>query len=103
PFNGRVMAGASNVWAAAPGRSASGGTLLANDPHLMLTAPSIWYLARLELASGGVIGGTIPGMPVMMVGRSARLGWGITSAYVDDQDLYIEKLNPDNPEEVLTP
>ena len=55
------LAGASNAWAAGPTRSATGGTLLANDPHLGFTAPSIWYLARLELPTGGVIGGTIPG------------------------------------------
>ncbi len=103
PVAPRGMAGASNVWAAAPFRSAAGGTLLANDPHLELTAPSIWYLARLELASGGVIGGTIPGAPVVLVGRSEKLGWGLTSSYADDQDVFIEKLNPDNPEEVLTP
>ena len=95
--------GASNAWAAAPSRSASGGTLLANDPHLGFTAPSIWYLARLELKTGGVIGGTIPGMPIVLVGRSARLGWGMTSAYLDDQDLFIEKLNPDDPTQYLTP
>ena len=103
PVAPRGMAGASNVWAAAPSRSAAGGTLLANDPHLELTAPSIWYLARLELSSGGVIGGTIPGAPVVLVGRSEKLGWGLTSSYADDQDVFIEKLNPDNPEEVLTP
>ncbi len=97
------LAGASNAWTAAAKRSASGGTLLANDPHLGFTAPSIWYLARLELQSGGVIGGTIPGIPTVLTGRSARLGWGLTSAYVDDQDLHIEKINPDNPEEYLTP
>ena len=103
PIPQRDLGGASNAWAAAPSRSASGGTLLANDPHLGFTAPSVWYLARLELQSGGVIGGTIPGMPVVLTGRSARLGWGLTSSYLDDQDLYIEKLNPDNPEEYLTP
>jgi len=103
PFKNRAFAGASNIWAAAPARSASGGTLLANDPHLEFTAPVIWYLARLELAAGGVIGATIPGVPAVLLGRSARLGWGITSAYVDDQDLYIEKLNPENLEQVLTP
>jgi penicillin amidase len=97
------LSGASNAWAAAPARSAAGGTLLANDPHLGLTAPSIWYLARLELASGGIIGGTIPGAPALLVGRSDDLGWGLTSSYVDDQDVLIEKLNPENPEEVLTP
>ncbi|WP_108482006.1 penicillin acylase family protein [Oceaniglobus ichthyenteri] len=103
PFNDRAFAGASNIWAAAPARSASGGTLLANDPHLNFTAPTIWYLARLDLTTGGVIGATIPGVPAVLIGRSAKIGWGITSAYVDDQDVYIEKLNPDNREEVLTP
>lgn len=97
------MAGASNAWAAMPGRSAAGGSLLANDPHLGLTAPTIWYLARLELSTGGVIGGTIPGVPLVLVGRSEKLGWGLTTAYVDDQDVVIEALNPENREEYQTP
>lgn len=97
------MGGASNAWAAAPGKSAAGGSLLANDPHLAFTAPSIWYLARLELASGGVIGATIPGVPAVMLGRSDALGWGVTSAYMDDQDLHIEEVNRDNTEEYRTP
>ena len=96
-------AGASNSWAAMPSRSAAGGSLLANDPHLGLTAPTIWYLARLELSTGGVIGGTIPGVPVVLVGRSETLGWGLTTAYVDDQDVVIEEVNPANPEEYRTP
>ncbi|WP_299946378.1 penicillin acylase family protein [uncultured Ruegeria sp.] len=103
PFPRRGLAGASNAWTAAPSRSASGGTLLANDPHLGFTAPGIWYLARLELAKGGVIGATIPGIPAVSAGRSERLGWGLTSSYLDDQDVHIEQLNPDNPEEYLTP
>ncbi len=103
PFPERGLAGASNAWSAAPSRSASGGTLLANDPHLGFTAPGVWYLARMELEKGGVIGGTIPGIPAIMTGRSDRLGWGLTSSYLDDQDVHIERLNPDNPEEYLTP
>lgn len=103
PFNRSVFAGASNAWAAAPTRSASGGTLLANDPHLGFTAPAIWYLARLQLQSGGIIGATIPGMPLVLSGRSEALGWGLTSAVMDDQDVYIEALNPENPEEYRTP
>ena len=93
----------SNAWAAMPNRSAAGGSLLATDPHLGFTAPSIWSLARLALPSGGVIGGTIPGMPLVLVGRSERLGWGLTSSYLDDQDVVIERLNPANPQEYLTP
>ena len=103
PFPERGLAGASNAWAAAPSRSASGGTLLANDPHLGFSAPSTWYLARLELSSGGVIGGTIPGLPVITAGRSPNLGWAVTSSYLDDQDVYIEQLNPDNPQQYRTP
>ncbi len=97
------LAGASNAWAARAGRVAGGGTLLANDPHLGLSAPSIWMLAALNFEDGGVIGGTIPGIPGILVGRNSTLGWGLTTAYLDDQDVYIEKLNPDNPEEYLTP
>ncbi|SLN13039.1 penicillin acylase family protein [Roseisalinus antarcticus] len=93
PVNPPDLAGASNAWAAGPSRSATGSTLLANDPHLQLTAPSIWYLARLELATGGVIGATIPGVPVVMTGRSADIGWGLTSAYLDDTDVYVEEVN----------
>ena len=103
PVHPQVFAGASNAWAAAPSRSASGGTLLANDPHLNFSAPTVWYLARLDLAGGGVIGGTIPGIPLVIVGRNADLGWALTSSYLDDQDLHIERLNPENPEEYLTP
>ncbi|MQQ07185.1 penicillin acylase family protein [Epibacterium sp. SM1979] len=103
PLPERGFSSASNAWAAAPKRSATGGTLLANDPHNTLTAPSAWYLARLELATGGVIGATLPGIPAVLSGRSDELGWGITASYLDDQDLYIEELNPENTEEYKTP
>lgn len=96
------MGGASNAWAASGTRAVAGGTLLANDPHVPLSAPGMWYLARLALGSGDVIGATIPGVPLVLSGRSARLAWGITAAGIDDQDLLIEKLNPDNPDEYLT-
>ncbi len=103
PFRSGAFAGASNAWAAMPNRSAAGGAILANDPHLGFTAPTIWYLARLQLASGDVIGATIPGMPVMLLGRSERLGWGLTSSYLDDQDVVLERVNPANPEQYMTP
>ncbi len=103
PLNEPAFAGASNAWAATASRSAAGGALLANDPHLGFTAPVIWYLARLELQTGGVIGATIPGVPAVMLGRSDQMGWGITSSYLDDQDILIEKLNPENPEEYALP
>ncbi|MEM7644527.1 MAG: penicillin acylase family protein, partial [Pseudomonadota bacterium] len=97
------LAGASNAFAVAGDRAAAGGALLANDPHMGLQAPTLWYLARLELRTGAVIGGTIPGLPVVLAGRSERLGWGLTSAYLDDQDVMIEQLNPENPGQYAVP
>ena len=103
PVGPAGLAGASNAFAAMADRTAGGATLLATDPHLMLSAPSIWMLARMDLAEGPVIGATIPGVPVVMLGRNATLGWGITSSYLDDQDVYIERLNPEDGDEYLTP
>lgn len=91
------LKGASNAYAASPRRSAAGSTIMANDPHVALSVPSLWYLARLELLSGGVIGATIPGVPLVLSGRSERLAWGITSSYIDDQDLYVEEIDPTKP------
>ena len=103
PVRPRDLGGASNAWAAAPKRSAAGGALLANDPHLPFTAPAPLYLARLELQSGGVIGATIPGVPAIIAGRNAKFGWGIASAYADDQDLFVEELDPANRERYRGP
>ncbi|MEM9318183.1 MAG: penicillin acylase family protein [Pseudomonadota bacterium] len=103
PWAPRGRGGASNAWAASPARTASNAAILANDPHLGLTAPSIWYLARLELENGGVIGATIPGMPVIMSGRNDDIAWGVTSAYLDDIDLFVEELNPENADEYRVP
>ena len=90
------MGASANAFAAAPGRTAAGAPLLANDPHVALTAPSLWYLARIELASGGVIGGTIPGIPAVLTGRNPTLAWGLTPAHVDDQDIVMEEVEPGN-------
>ena len=86
----------ANAFAASAARTAAGGAILANDPQLPLTAPSLWYLARLELQSGGVIGATIPGIPSVLSGRSKSMGWGITPAGIDDQDIFIEEVEPGN-------
>lgn len=97
------LAGASNAFAAIGWRTAGGAPLLATDPHMNLTAPSIWMLARMDLETGPVIGATVPGIPSVIIGRNASLGWGLTASYIDDQDIFIERLNPDDPEQYLTP
>jgi len=85
------FSGASNSWAVAKGES--GGPLLANDPHLGLTAPPVWYLAHLEAPGLSAIGGTLPGVPGVLIGRNARIAWGFTSTGPDVQDLYLEKID----------
>lgn len=84
----------ANGFAAASSRTAANGSLLAHDPQTPLTVPSLFYLARLELASGGVIGATIPGIPAVWSGRNQHLAWGLTPAAIDDADIYIEEIKP---------
>ena len=83
---------ASNSWALAGSRSASGRPLLANDPHLGFQAPILWYLARIDLPGGRMLAGaSSPGLPFMVVGRNERLAWGFTNNGADVQDLFIER------------
>ncbi len=99
-----IGAGASaNGFAAVAARTAAGAPLLANDPHVALTAPSLWYLARIQLASGGVIGGTIPGIPAVLSGRNPHLAWGLTPARIDDQDVVMEEVQPGDSEPLSRP
>ena len=83
----------SNSWVVAGARSASGKPLLANDPHLGLTAPPVWYFAHLHAPGLDAIGGTLPGVPGILTGRNERIAWGLTSTGADVQDLYLEKLD----------
>ena len=91
---------ASNNWVISGNKTKSGKPLLANDPHLGFTAPSIIYLAHLSFQHEGekfdVIGGTLPGIPMVITGRNLRVGWGLTTTGLDSQDLFIEKLGPDD-------
>lgn len=93
----------SNNWVVAGSRSASGKPLLANDPHLALTTPTIWYFARLDAPDLKAGGATLPGLPWVMLGRNAHVAWGATSAYGDGSDLYLERVNPADPAEYQTP
>ncbi|MEQ9520850.1 MAG: penicillin acylase family protein [Parvibaculum sp.] len=95
--------GASNNWVADGSWTKSGKPLLANDPHLGMLAPSIWYLAHLAYPDRNVVGGTIAGVPSVVLGRNDRIAWGYTNTGPDTQDLFIEKLNPDDETEYLTP
>ena len=83
----------SNNWVVSGTRSESGKPLLANDPHLGLTAPPVWYFAQLSVPGINIIGSTLPGVPGVILGRNDRIAWGFTNTSPDVQDLYIEKLD----------
>ena len=85
--------GASNSWVVSGARSASGKPVMANDPHLGLTAPNIWYFAHLHAPGIDAIGATLPGVPGVVIGRNDRIAWGATNTGPDVQDLYLEKLD----------
>ena len=83
----------SNNWVVAGSHSVTGKPLLANDPHLGLTAPPVWYFAHLSAPGVNVIGATLPGVPAIVLGRNDRIAWGFTNTGPDVQDLFIEKLD----------
>lgn len=94
---GTVDGKGSNNWVVSGRRTASGKPLLANDPHLGLSAPAIWYFAHLETPSLNVIGATLPGLPFVVLGRTQNVAWGFTNTGPDVQDLYLEYIHPENP------
>ena len=85
--------GASNNWVLAGSRTASGKPLLANDPHLGLAAPAVWYFAHLSAPGFDVMGATLPGVPGVVLGRNRQIAWGMTNTGPDVQDLYIERVD----------
>lgn len=99
----------SNNWVVAGTHTESGKPLLANDPHLALASPAIWYFARMKApaSDGGrpmdVVGATLPGLPSVVLGRTAGVAWGFTNVGPDVQDLYLEQINPADPAQYRTP
>lgn len=89
----------SNNWVVSGDKTASGKPLLADDPHLGLTTPSIWYEMNLESPEQNVTGVIFGGIPGIILGHNEDVAWGVTNVGPDVQDLYIETPNPDNPAE----
>lgn len=94
---------ASNEWVVAGAHTRSGKPLLANDPHLGLAAPGTWYLARLVGPDFDIRGATMPGTPAVLLGHNGRIAWGFTTTNLDSQDLFVEKIDPTNPNNYVTP
>jgi penicillin amidase len=87
----------SNAWVVAGQRTTSGRPLLANDPHLNLSLPNLWYEVHLEGGDFHVAGVTIPATCGVIIGHNQRIAWGVTNARTDNQDLFIEQFDVTDP------
>lgn len=86
----------SNAWVVSGMKTTRGKPLLANDPHLKITAPSVWHETHLNCGTLDVAGVTMPGIPGIIIGHNARIAWGVTNGMIDDVDFYLEKMHPDS-------
>ncbi len=93
----------SNNWVLAGSHTTTGQPLLANDPHLALSAPAVWYFAHLQTPDTDVIGASLPGLPFVVLGHNAHVAWGFTNTGPDVQDLYLEQIDATNPTRYKTP
>ncbi|HEY6557289.1 MAG TPA: penicillin acylase family protein [Polyangiaceae bacterium] len=87
--------GASNNWAIAGSRTASGRPLIASDPHLSPTLPAPWYLVHVRTPEWAMTGACFVTQPVVSVGHNAHGAWGVTAGHADNTDLFVERLGPD--------
>jgi penicillin G amidase len=102
-FPVREEAVGSNSWVLSGARTESGKPLLANDPHLGLQAPALWYLVHVSTPEGNTIGGTLPGVPFVTIGRNDHVAWTLTAANGDTQDLFVERVVAGDPKSYATP
>ncbi|MFO7680196.1 MAG: penicillin acylase family protein [Chloroflexota bacterium] len=86
----------SNNWVISGDHTTTGLPLLANDPHLGVQMPSIWYEVGLHAPDYNVRGFSFASVPGVIIGHNDRIAWGVTNVGPDTQDLYVEKFNPDN-------
>ena len=97
---GRVGLG-SNNWVVSGVHTQSGKPLLANDPHLDHSVPSVWYMIHLKAPGFDVSGVSLPGLPPVIIGHNERIAWGVTNTGPDVQDLYVESFNFRDPNKYL--
>ena len=101
PENGLAFGGGpfvgSNNWVVSGEHTESGQPLLANDPHLSVQMPAIWYEVGLHAPDLDVVGMSFAGVPGIVLGHNDKIAWGVTNVGPDVQDLYVEKVNPSNP------
>ena len=94
-MDGTVMG--SNSWVINGNKTESGKPILSNDPHLGTKHPSWWYEMHLKGGKFNISGVCLPGMPIPIIGQNENAAWGFTNIMIDDMDFFIEKINPNNP------
>jgi penicillin amidase len=87
----------SNNWTISGKLTATGKPLLANDPHRVIAVPSLRYIVHLVAPGWDVIGSGEPALPGVSIGHNRNIAWGLTIFPIDQQDLYLEELNPSDP------
>ncbi len=92
----------SNAWVISGEKTTTGKPLLANDPHLRLQAPSTWYFAHIKTPNFEAIGATLPGLPAIILGHNNFVAWGFANVPADNQDLFIERIDPSSKKYYLT-
>lgn len=92
----------SNAWVVGPAKTADGRAVLANDMHLDVGVPNIWYRAQLRYGRSELSGVVVPGIPVVIAGSNGSVSWGLTNVEGDFLDLVRLELNPQNPNEYAT-
>lgn len=98
---GKLTAG-SNAWAVAGTRTKDGRAILANDMHLDITVPTIWFRCRLNYENHDIAGVSLPGTPLIISGASTHLAWGMTALDADVLDLVMIHVNPKDDQQYLT-
>ena len=90
----------SNSWVISPKKSKSGKVLFANDTHIGYAQPSVWFESEINYPGFDIYGNYLAGIPFALLGHNRNAAWGITMFENDDLDMYREKLNPNNPNQV---
>ncbi|MCE9594187.1 MAG: penicillin acylase family protein [Planctomycetes bacterium] len=86
--------GGSNNWAIDADHTGTHAALVANDPHLGLALPALWYEVGMRAADYDAYGMTLPGLPVVVIGRGANVAWGFTNTELDTNDVFVEEVSP---------
>ncbi|MDP7358394.1 MAG: penicillin acylase family protein [Pseudomonadales bacterium] len=101
-FPAAAQAG-SNNWAVAGLNSQSGKPMLASDPHQPFSLPNVYFLSHLQTPDFDLTGASFPGMPFFPIGHTRHTAWGITTGFIDNYDVYIEEIQPDDQLRYRTP